>query len=69
MRPARKSRASTTEAVSLLETLLRAEARAAHQGRTTQVWDAEVTRKSDGRQMTLFRCTQLILWPKPKPKP
>jgi 1,4-dihydroxy-2-naphthoyl-CoA hydrolase len=35
-----------------------------HLGNTTQVWDAEVTRKADGRQMTLFRCTQLILWPK-----
>jgi len=35
-----------------------------HMGNTTQVWDAEVTRKSDGRQMALFRCTQLILWPK-----
>ncbi|MBK9116850.1 MAG: PaaI family thioesterase [Betaproteobacteria bacterium] len=42
-------------------------ARPVHLGNTTQVWDAEVTRKSDGRQMTLFRCTQLILWPKPKP--
>ena len=39
-------------------------ARPVHLGNTTQVWDAEVTRKSDGRQMTLFRCTQLILWPR-----
>ncbi len=39
-------------------------ARPVHMGNTTQVWDAEVTRKSDGRQMALFRCTQLILWPK-----
>jgi 1,4-dihydroxy-2-naphthoyl-CoA hydrolase len=36
-----------------------------HLGNTTQVWDAEVKRKVDGRQMALFRCTQLILWPKP----
>ena len=39
-------------------------ARPVHLGNTTQVWDAEVTRKSDGRQLTLFRCTQLVLWPK-----
>ncbi len=39
-------------------------ARPVHQGNTTQVWDAEVKRKADGRQMALFRCTQLILWPK-----
>jgi 1,4-dihydroxy-2-naphthoyl-CoA hydrolase len=30
-----------------------------HGGRTTQVWDAEVT--CDGRVLALFRCTQLIL--------
>ena len=40
-------------------------ARPVHLGNSTQVWDAEVTRKADGRQMALFRCTQLILWPKP----
>jgi uncharacterized protein (TIGR00369 family) len=39
-------------------------ARPVHLGNSTQVWDAEVTRKADGRQMALFRCTQLILWPK-----
>ena len=37
-------------------------ARPVHLGNSTQVWDAEVTRKADGRQMALFRCTQLILW-------
>ncbi len=39
-------------------------ARPVHLGSTTQVWDAEVKRKADGRQLALFRCTQLILWPK-----
>lgn len=39
-------------------------ARPVHLGNTTQVWDAEVRRKADDRQMALFRCTQLILWPK-----
>lgn len=43
---------------------LRAEARAAHQGRTTQVWDATVTHVESGKAIALFRCTQMILWPK-----
>jgi 1,4-dihydroxy-2-naphthoyl-CoA hydrolase len=38
-------------------------ATAAHTGKTTQVWDAEVT-GSTGRTLALFRCTQMILWPK-----
>jgi len=41
-------------------------ARPAHLGRTTQVWDATVTRKTDGAAIALFRCTQMILWPKGK---
>ena len=36
----------------------------AHLGKTTQVWDAVVTRKDDGRTIALFRCTQIVLWPK-----
>jgi 1,4-dihydroxy-2-naphthoyl-CoA hydrolase len=36
----------------------------AHLGRTTQVWDSVVTRKADGGTIALFRCTQLVLWPK-----
>ena len=39
-------------------------ARASHMGRTTQVWDAEVTHKESGRTLALFRCTQMILYPK-----
>jgi uncharacterized protein (TIGR00369 family) len=39
-------------------------ARPAHLGNTTQVWDAVVTRHVDGKTIALFRCTQLILWPK-----
>jgi uncharacterized protein (TIGR00369 family) len=35
-----------------------------HLGRTTHVWDATVSRKSDGKSIALFRCTQMILWPK-----
>jgi uncharacterized protein (TIGR00369 family) len=36
------------------------EARLAHGGRTTQLWDATVS-DGEGRPMALFRCTQLIL--------
>jgi uncharacterized protein (TIGR00369 family) len=39
-------------------------AKPAHLGRTTQVWDATVTRHADGGTIALFRCTQMILWPK-----
>jgi len=35
-----------------------------HGGRTTQVWDA-VVRDPAGKTIALFRCTQMILWPKP----
>ncbi len=35
-----------------------------HLGRTTQVWDAVVTDEANGRKLALFRCTQMILWPK-----
>jgi len=35
----------------------------AHGGRTTQVWDATV-RDDAGKTLALFRCTQMILWPK-----
>jgi uncharacterized protein (TIGR00369 family) len=40
---------------------LRCEARLAHGGRTTQVWDATVSRESDGKPLALFRCTQYLL--------
>jgi uncharacterized protein (TIGR00369 family) len=46
------------------EGTLRSQARAAHQGRTTQVWDATVTHVESGKTIALFRCTQMILWPK-----
>src|SRR5215216_6066492 len=35
-----------------------------HSGRTTQVWDAEVTDEISGKTIALFRCTQLILYPR-----
>jgi len=36
---------------------------AAHTGRTTQIWDAEIFGET-GKRLALFRCTQMILWPK-----
>jgi uncharacterized protein (TIGR00369 family) len=40
-------------------------ATAAHLGRITQLWDATVTRCDTGRTIALFRCTQLVIYPKP----
>ena len=42
------------------EGVIECEARLAHGGRTTQVWDATVT--GGGRTIALFRCTQMILY-------
>jgi uncharacterized protein (TIGR00369 family) len=39
------------------------EARLAHGGRTTQVWDATVRNDTRDKAIALFRCTQLILYP------
>lgn len=36
----------------------------AHGGRTTQVWDAVVTHRDSGRTLALFRCTQMLLYPR-----
>ena len=34
-----------------------------HLGRSTQVWDATVC-APDGKTIALFRCTQMVLWPR-----
>ena len=39
-------------------------AKAAHLGRTTQVWDVVVTNEANGKTIALFRCTQMILYAK-----
>jgi 1,4-dihydroxy-2-naphthoyl-CoA hydrolase len=39
-------------------------ARPLHLGRTTQVWDAEVSIEGGGARIALFRCTQMVLWPR-----
>ena len=46
------------------EGVLRCEAEPAHRGRSTQVWDARAFREADDKTVALFRCTQMILWPK-----
>lgn len=39
-------------------------ARLVHGGRTTQVWDADVVDEGSGKRIAIFRCTQLLLYPK-----
>ncbi len=40
------------------------EATLVHGGRATQVWDATVTDEDSGKKLALFRCTQMILYPR-----
>ena len=42
------------------------EARLVHGGRTTQVWDAEVKSEASGKTIALFRCTQMLIYPRPR---
>ena len=44
------------------EGVIECEATLTHGGRTTQVWDATVTDGESGKQLALFRCTQMILY-------
>lgn len=40
------------------------EARLVHGGRMTQVWDAEARNATTGKTIAVFRCTQMVLWPR-----
>jgi uncharacterized protein (TIGR00369 family) len=40
------------------------EAKLVHGGRTTQVWDATVSDEEGDKPIALFRCTQMILYPR-----
>jgi uncharacterized protein (TIGR00369 family) len=40
------------------------EASLVHGGRTTQVWDAVVAHEETGKTIALFRCTQMVLYPR-----
>jgi 1,4-dihydroxy-2-naphthoyl-CoA hydrolase len=49
---------------TLREGAIVGESRLVHGGRMTQVWDATVTREDNSKMLALFRCTQIILYPK-----
>jgi uncharacterized protein (TIGR00369 family) len=49
---------------TLLEGALLANGALAHGGRSTQVWDVSVTAEDGGKKVALFRCTQMILYPR-----
>lgn len=51
---------------TLLEGELRCTASPVHTGRSTQVWDARVFDPAGDRTVAVFRCTQMVLWPKPE---
>jgi 1,4-dihydroxy-2-naphthoyl-CoA hydrolase len=40
-----------------------------HLGRSTQIWDAAVTLEGGGGKIALFRCTQMVLWPRKEASP
>ena len=46
------------------EGTLVARATMVHSGRNTQVWDAPVVHEQTGKTIALFRCTQMVLWPR-----
>ena len=47
-----------------LEGAIACEATLVHGGRTTQVWDASVTDEATARVIALFRCTQMLFYPR-----
>ena len=49
---------------SAREGVIKCVAKPLHQGRTTQGWDARVSREGAASPIAQFRNTQLILWPK-----
>lgn len=49
---------------TVTEGAVAARATLVHGGRTTQVWDAQVSDERTGKVIALFRCTQMVLYPK-----
>lgn len=49
---------------TLMEGTMEARATMIHGGKTTQVWDVNVSAIATGRAMAAFRCTQMILYPR-----
>ena len=44
---------------------IKAVAKPMHLGKSTQIWDVEITSEKDQKTLAWFRCTQVIMWPKP----
>lgn len=49
---------------TVLDGAIACEATLVHGGRTTQVWDARVLDEATARLLALFRCTQMLLYPR-----
>jgi uncharacterized protein (TIGR00369 family) len=49
---------------TLLEGALVSDGALAHGGRSTQVWDVVVSAEETGKKVALFRCTQMVLYPR-----
>ncbi|MAP49344.1 MAG: PaaI family thioesterase [Oceanicaulis sp.] len=40
-----------------------------HRGSTTQIWSANCWRESDNKEIAVFRCTQMVLYPPRRGEP
>ncbi|MBS0411531.1 MAG: PaaI family thioesterase [Proteobacteria bacterium] len=49
---------------TLLEGEVECAAELLHGGRSTQIWDATLTNAATGKKLAVFRCTQMILYPR-----
>lgn len=49
---------------TLLEGALLAQGSLAHGGRSTHVWDVVVLAEENNKKIALFRCTQMLLYPR-----
>ncbi len=49
---------------TLLDGALLSHGSLAHGGRSTQVWDVEVAAEETEKRIALFRCTQMLLYPR-----
>ncbi len=49
---------------TLLEGEVECVAELLHGGRSTQIWDATLTNAATGKRLAVFRCTQMILYPR-----
>jgi uncharacterized protein (TIGR00369 family) len=55
---------STSFLSTATEGSIACDAEMVHGGKTTQVWDVKVRREADARVIALFRCTQMVLYPR-----